>query len=277
MFFKLNHYQTNKNTNKIKRLALLIVMFALTAISFAQSPSILFTDFEPDIHLTIVGDTIYYDIDGDSVVDISQQLSRVAYFYDSWWPVGDGYMSSPWRLAYMSADIEDDTISNLPENMWMYGYLADFENPTMPPSYPDSLRKTRMCLRKAVGDDYYYGWFNYYKEPGYTTGYMDCYAFCTIPNYPLRWGQLEVLGVEENEAESFAFIFFPNPTDGVFTLQGADLRQVEVCDVSGQLLLDKPIVGTDTTVDMSGLASGIYFVRVTNKDGRQSIRKIVKE
>jgi hypothetical protein len=35
--------------------------------------------------------------------------------------------------------------------------------------------------------------------------------------------------------------------------------------------------GERLTVDLSGLPSGIYFVNVTDKEGRKCVRKVVKE
>jgi hypothetical protein len=76
---------------------------------------------------------------------------------------------------------------------------------------------------------------------------------------------------------------YPNPANEYVNLQctmnDVQLESVEVIDVYGKVA--RTIVGTDssplqTRINISGLAGGIYFVRVTTDKG-MVIKKFVKE
>ena len=103
-------------------------------------------------------------------------------------------------------------------------------------------------------------------------------AYCTIPNYPLCVGQTDFTAwdVEENESTSFATLY-PNPTTGHVTINGKDLKQAEVLNTLGQRVATAQGEGEQMTVDISALPTGVYFVNITDKDGRKCVRKVVKE
>ena len=100
-------------------------------------------------------------------------------------------------------------------------------------------------------------------------------AYCTIPNYPFMAGQTSfVWGTEENEATA---TIHPNPTTGLVTITGKDLKQAEVLSTLGQHVAIAQGKGETLQIDIANLPTGIYFVRVTDEDGRKCIRKVVKE
>ena len=103
-------------------------------------------------------------------------------------------------------------------------------------------------------------------------------VFCTIPNYPLRLGQTSFNweGVEENDATAFATIH-PNPTTGQVTITGENLRQAEVVNTLGQRVATATGDREQLSVDLSGQPAGVYFVTVTDEEGRKCVRKVVKE
>ena len=102
-------------------------------------------------------------------------------------------------------------------------------------------------------------------------------AYCTVPNYPLRVGQTSFdWGVEENAATAFATLH-PNPTSGQFTVTGQDLRQAEVVNLLGQRVATVAGDGDVLHIDMAGLPTGVYFVNITDAEGRKCVRKVVKE
>jgi hypothetical protein len=65
---------------------------------------------------------------------------------------------------------------------------------------------------------------------------------------------------------------YPNPTQGVVFVGAKSVQRVEVFNVTGQMVLSS----TEPVIDVSGLGSGMYIVRVT-ADDRMVIRSIVKQ
>jgi hypothetical protein len=70
---------------------------------------------------------------------------------------------------------------------------------------------------------------------------------------------------------------FPAPAQSTITVQFAErFRQLEMVDISGRTLLRKNITRQSETIDISTLAKGIYFIRLTN-DNITVSKKFVKE
>ena len=80
--------------------------------------------------------------------------------------------------------------------------------------------------------------------------------------------------IEENEA---LVSVYPNPTTGQVTITGKDLKKAEVVNTLGQRVAAVAGEGERITVDINRLPAGVYFVNVTDKDGRKCVRKVVKE
>lgn len=58
---------------------------------------------------------------------------------------------------------------------------------------------------------------------------------------------------------------------------GENLKQAEACNMLGQQVLSVQGKGDELHIDMAELPAGIYFVTVTDSEGRKCVRKIVKE
>ncbi|MEZ4740741.1 MAG: T9SS type A sorting domain-containing protein [Flavobacteriales bacterium] len=89
------------------------------------------------------------------------------------------------------------------------------------------------------------------------------------------------VSVADIKPEDIVFTPYPNPTNGMLDLRLEDLlevRSIEVINASGKLMqqITKPMTGTVSGVlDMSGLAAGMYQVRITRADGEQGTRRVV--
>lgn len=72
------------------------------------------------------------------------------------------------------------------------------------------------------------------------------------------------------------FSLYPNPTDGkinISGLNGITGYNIQVMDVSGKILLNRSL---SSEINLDHLQSGIYFVRISNRQGL-SIHKILKK
>jgi len=78
------------------------------------------------------------------------------------------------------------------------------------------------------------------------------------------------------EAETSLTTIYPNPTTGELKIENGELRirSVEVFDVYGRKLLTENCQ-LKTTIDISHLNSGIYFVKITTEAGIQT-QKVIK-
>ena len=86
-----------------------------------------------------------------------------------------------------------------------------------------------------------------------------------------------LLNVDENNINSEINIF-PNPTkDYITVVLKNDIQQnITICDIKGQELINKKITSKINEIDISNLASGIYYIKITNNKTVE-VRKIIKE
>ena len=93
------------------------------------------------------------------------------------------------------------------------------------------------------------------------------YTETELPNYE----------VEERPIEQAFATLHPNPTTGLVAIAGEDLKAAEAFNALGQRVATATASGTTLQIDLSGLPAGIYFVNVSDKEGRKCVRKVVKE
>ena len=67
--------------------------------------------------------------------------------------------------------------------------------------------------------------------------------------------------------------FYPNPTKGLIHLDLPEVQFVEVFDILGKFIF----VSEKATIDLSGLPSGVYVVKITLSDGQIKIGRVLKE
>ena len=248
----------------MKKQLILITVLLVSLFTFAQEGEIIYTDFDPDLTLTQginSHDSIMLDIDFDGMDDLKFHLV----FYHFEYPCINAL--NGWSICHAN----DSTVLNSDTLLWwpyidMGPYTGYFG------------------MKKVVGANCYYAWF--YTYDGQTknakgtkagTLFIDRMAYCTIPNYPLRAGQTSLTDdIEENEATAFATIH-PNPTIGIVTITGLNLKQAEVFNVLGQSVAKVQGQGETLQIDIANLPTGVYFVNVTDEEGRKCVRKVVKE
>jgi hypothetical protein len=60
---------------------------------------------------------------------------------------------------------------------------------------------------------------------------------------------------------------FPNPTSGAVTLDNIGDADIQILNITGQVVLHVNDVQNSTTIYLSSLAQGTYLVRVVNQQG----------
>lgn len=256
----------------MKHFIIILVFFTITINAKSQHEGIIYTNYDPDWCLESKqyqpADSIKLDLDKDGVTDFAISMY---YFREI------QVMQIPLEgLEYrtMISDDETDTLVSSAPMGWE--------------SRPDFNKATKMYgVKKTVNDTtIYYGWFNevFHDSTVYGTNpiikewiCVHDMAFCTIPNYPLRWGQTNLDdGVSESNSNGFVMLQ-PNPTTGLFTITGEGLKQIEIYDALGQEIASVKAKGDQTIIDLTSQPAGVYLVSVTDTEGRRCVKKVVKE
>ena len=233
---------------------------------------------------------ILFDFDNDWLNDlvISFNVYKTCHIYHH------TRCNSSWQFTTDDVYHEGDTLSNNPHQL-NPGQLAWIDSPT-----PEMIGPYGFCIedneglhyvffRKPVSGGFYYGWLRYILDfgepvyPGDINPNAEChiqdYAFCTIPDYPLRVGQTSL---DDDIAEHYAanIMVYPNPTKDLITI---DLPNEEVCQsieifsIDGRLLETFPETSQQTTINVENLNAGVYILKIKMADDREFSEKIIKE
>ena len=273
----------------IKLPALLFTLLTITSV-FAQQGEIIYTEFDPPLEIIQNSYGPYrvldLDFDGDGWADHRFYGERDDYSHE-YILFEKSFNGWRTRMVYLDENDtytfdENDTIIPAP-NGWSHASRPlDYYYPNQS---SNGIYHETYGMRKVIDGKFYYGWYHGYGTEGiHSTGgpieyrlYIDKIAYCTIPDYPLRYGQTSLTDdVEEHTTTSFATIH-PNPTSGTITIMGKNLQQAEVVNLLGQPVLSVQGEDDELRIDMTALPAGVYFVNVTDSEGRKCVQKVVKE
>lgn len=82
------------------------------------------------------------------------------------------------------------------------------------------------------------------------------------------------LAFQDFNANNLKVTLYPNPAKDSFTIAtAAEIAKVEIYSAQGQ----KVLTATQKNIDMSSLASGVYFVKIETTEKIQTIQKLVKQ
>ena len=79
-------------------------------------------------------------------------------------------------------------------------------------------------------------------------------------------------GLDEDLTDSM--VIYPNPATGVINVEAESLQEVVVYNLAGQQLLCRQASGHAMNLDLSGLRTGVYVVKVITAKGN-SLHKVV--
>lgn len=81
--------------------------------------------------------------------------------------------------------------------------------------------------------------------------------------------------VTENQEN--VYNIYPNPTNGNITICGEEIDMVEVYNICGQKVMTVEANSNNVNVNMSELTTGVYMVKITDKNGNETVNKVVKK
>ena len=73
------------------------------------------------------------------------------------------------------------------------------------------------------------------------------------------------IGIQDHPSNDIAI--YPNPTNGLFTIEGEYIQKIELMNIKGQSLMKVEINGDKTEIDLSAQNSGLYFIKVSTVTG----------
>lgn len=121
------------------------------------------------------------------------------------------------------------------------------------------------------------------EDDDYSTCAYGPYGTNSAVNYWVSWDFAPyvranfdpTLSVGEKTLEGISV--YPNPSEGVITVENTnnDASVVEVFAVGGKKVMKKEINST-TTIDLTGNATGVYLVKVSNEKGSMVERVVIK-
>jgi hypothetical protein len=73
------------------------------------------------------------------------------------------------------------------------------------------------------------------------------------------------MDVEENALANVKI--YPNPSEGIFNIEGQNIRKVEVFNAFGQLVYSKDMENGLMMIDLTNRAAGIYLIQIITDNG----------
>jgi hypothetical protein len=82
-----------------------------------------------------------------------------------------------------------------------------------------------------------------------------------------------------NELTQKNFSFYPNPTSSVLNIKNETvINTISILDINGRVVIQSSTINNRTTsIDVSELNAGIYFIQLTDENGVVSTQKFVKQ
>ena len=81
----------------------------------------------------------------------------------------------------------------------------------------------------------------------------------------------------DNYAGKNALKVYPNPTYGLFTIEGVEVDRIQLFDVYGKLLKNSVLSDGEHQIDMSDFTNGVYILKAYYHNNVVGVKKIIKQ
>ena len=115
------------------------------------------------------------------------------------------------------------------------------------------------------------------KDDHYQNGAPTWYTIGDIPMLRMNFNNDLISSITENNTAIFNV--FPNPTNGVFTINSDfdSKYTIEVRNIIGELIYTTSTTELEKTIDLSKFGKGVYTVEIINKENIIQTEKIILE
>lgn len=99
-------------------------------------------------------------------------------------------------------------------------------------------------------------------------------------NYPVDTNDantlFQALGIDENELDN-SVVLYPNPATSLVSIKAdSPIRSIQLYDVQGRILVTSLVDESETSFDISGYSTGVYYVKITTDKGSKA-EKLIKK
>ena len=108
------------------------------------------------------------------------------------------------------------------------------------------------------------------------TATLYSYTTCST-NVAMTCATPGVVGLNENSNNSIIAVY-PNPTDNEFTISFSNINithQIELFDITGKIIFKDSTDQSQFKMKKNEMASGLYFLKVSSKNGEVTTQKVV--
>jgi hypothetical protein len=70
---------------------------------------------------------------------------------------------------------------------------------------------------------------------------------------------------------------FPNPASNELNVEAKNMKQIEIIDMLGRIVMKKERCNDAEKLDISSIKDGMYFIRITTADNQISIHRFIKK
>lgn len=60
---------------------------------------------------------------------------------------------------------------------------------------------------------------------------------------------------------------YPNPSNGIFTIEGDKINSLKITNISGQIVLEREVANNKIEIDLSSQPNGVYFIKLITSEG----------
>ena len=78
----------------------------------------------------------------------------------------------------------------------------------------------------------------------------------------------------EKASEDEHIVLYPNPTNGLVTIEGAEATEVQVYNAQGQLVKTKRC---SNEINLNNFPQGVYLLRIIDAEGQNHLARVMKE
>jgi hypothetical protein len=195
----------------------------------------------------------------------------------------DNFPPSNVELDYIPAIFTQDGFFTSVCNE-LLGFI-EYENDTF--NFPQSLETTLIDCEYQINEDFEVIYFNFYDSaPGnlfnytITTDSNDNKTLVVISNI----GDQAIYGDHILSSQDFhktQFFIHPNPVKSQLFLSSTNTTgnlKVKIFNIEGKLLSAQRLeIENQTSIDVSQLVSGIYFLNIEDESGNTTIKKFIKQ